>query len=582
MNVRLISYSKPVIEGLDTPTDLVAFCARVSNPSNQFNSETAEKLIKYLIKHQHWSPLELCNVVLEIETTRDIARQILRHRSFSFQEFCVSGDTEIYFAVPGKIKSGSYKPTQKFTIKDLWDKWENGSAPSLNGIRMPMKDRIKNMMIKVYDEKSGKLTTSNIKEMFKTGKKDIFEITLSDGKKIKTTKEHKFLTAEGFVDLETAVGLTMVGDRATMTKSLMIGVNGELEYQNKDWLQKVKNESLFVGGGIPYICEKYGYNYNTIRKWLRAHGIQFTKTESATTFDVWNKGKYGYSLPPKTLEAKRNHQKSAKKGSESNLWRGGGSSNRKGIDTIAASLFRESKNYTCENCKAYGGKIDIHHKIPVSVDPSLEQDQSNWQLLCRDCHIEHHKEKDWSGWQAMGAKSKKEKSYVVKWVSVDKVEYVGQEETYDIEVEHSSHNYVANGIIVHNSQRYADPTKDLSFVTREARLQDPKNRQNSVAVDDALLQKRWEDKQNLVIQHARDAYAWAIEHGIAKEQARAVLPEGLTMSRMYMNGTLRSWIHYIQLRSANGTQKEHMDIARECAKVIAEVFPLSNEFVKED
>lgn len=219
MNVRLISYSKPVIEGLDTPTDLVAFCARVSNPSNQFNSETAEKLIKYLIKHQHWSPLELCNVVLEIETTRDIARQILRHRSFSFQEF---------------------------------------------------------------------------------------------------------------------------------------------------------------------------------------------------------------------------------------------------------------------------------------------------------------------------------------------------------------------------SQRYADPTKDLSFATREARLQDPKNRQNSVAVDDSLLQKRWEDKQNLVIQHARDAYAWAIEHGIAKEQARAVLPEGLTMSRMYMNGTLRSWIHYIQLRSANGTQKEHMDIARECAKVIAEVFPLSNEFVKED
>lgn len=219
MNVRLISYSKPVIEGLDTPTDLVAFCARVSNPSNQFNSETAEKLIKYLINHQHWSPLELCNVVLEIETTRDIARQILRHRSFSFQEF---------------------------------------------------------------------------------------------------------------------------------------------------------------------------------------------------------------------------------------------------------------------------------------------------------------------------------------------------------------------------SQRYADPTKDLSFVTREARLQDPKNRQNSVAVDDSLLQKRWEDKQNLVIQRARDAYAWAIEHGIAKEQARAVLPEGLTMSRMYMNGTLRSWIHYIQLRSANGTQKEHMDIARECAKVIAEVFPLSNEFVKED
>jgi thymidylate synthase (FAD) len=220
MKVKLISYSKPVLEGLETPTDLVAFCARVSNPSNQFNNETAEKLIKYLIKHQHWSPLELCNVVLEIETTRDIARQILRHRSFSFQEF---------------------------------------------------------------------------------------------------------------------------------------------------------------------------------------------------------------------------------------------------------------------------------------------------------------------------------------------------------------------------SQRYADPTNDLKFVTRQARLQDPKNRQNSIADGvDIMLQYEWDARQRDLIALAETTYRWAVRNGIAKEQARAVLPEGLIMSRMYMNGTLRSWIHYIQLRSANGTQKEHMEIAKECAKVIAEVFPLSNEFIAKE
>ncbi len=220
MKVKLISYSKPVLEGLDTPTDLVAFCARVSNPSNQMNSDTAEKLIKYLVKHQHWSPLELCNVVLEIQTTRDIARQILRHRSFSFQEF---------------------------------------------------------------------------------------------------------------------------------------------------------------------------------------------------------------------------------------------------------------------------------------------------------------------------------------------------------------------------SQRYADPTSDLQFVTRQARLQDPKNRQNSI-VDgvDITLQYEWDARQSDLIALAENTYRWAVRNGIAKEQARAVLPEGLIMSRMYMNGTLRSWIHYIQLRSANGTQREHMEIAKECAKVIAEVFPLSNEFITQE
>jgi thymidylate synthase (FAD) len=220
MNVRLISYSKPVVDGLETPTDLIAFCARVSNPTNQYNKETAEKLIKYLIDHQHWSPLEICHVTLEIETTRDIGRQILRHRSFTFQEF---------------------------------------------------------------------------------------------------------------------------------------------------------------------------------------------------------------------------------------------------------------------------------------------------------------------------------------------------------------------------SQRYADPTQ-MEFEIREARLQDNKNRQNSIELDltspdDRELNNIWIEKQKRIIRQAKETYEWAITNGIAKEQARAVLPEGLTASRMYMAGTLRSWIHYIQLRSANGTQKEHMEIARECAKVIAEIFPMSSEFV---
>lgn len=135
------------------------------------------------------------------------------------------------------------------------------------------------------------------------------------------------------------------------------------------------------------------------------------------------------------------------------------------------------------------------------------------------------------------------------------------------------------------SQRYADPTVDLDFVIREARLQDPKNRQNSIEIDDHLnadtigLQTTWEHYQQSVINAAREAYTWAVDNGIAKEQARAVLPEGNTVSRMYMNGTLRSWIHYIELRAANGTQKEHIEIAREVAKVVAKIFPLANDHV---
>jgi thymidylate synthase (FAD) len=132
------------------------------------------------------------------------------------------------------------------------------------------------------------------------------------------------------------------------------------------------------------------------------------------------------------------------------------------------------------------------------------------------------------------------------------------------------------------SQRYADPTQDLDFVCREARLQDTKNRQNSIATEDNLLQIEWERAQKRIIYAAKREYDWAIANGIAKEQARAVLPEGLTVSRLYVNGTLRSWVHYIELRSGNGTQKEHIEIAKACADVISKAFPMITDFVEKE
>lgn len=136
------------------------------------------------------------------------------------------------------------------------------------------------------------------------------------------------------------------------------------------------------------------------------------------------------------------------------------------------------------------------------------------------------------------------------------------------------------------SQRYADPVKELSFVVREARLQDKSNRQNSIKIGATLgemnLIEQWNDKQLQVLAAAKEAYKWAIDNGIAKEQARAVLPEGMTMSRLYVNGTLRSWITYIELRSGNGTQLEHLELAKACAVVISKVFPMIKRFVQDE
>lgn len=169
--------------------------------------------------------------------------------------------------------------------------------------------------------------------------------------------------------------------------------------------------------------------------------------------------------------------------------------------------------------------------------------------------------------------------YLIKWKHWSPFEMV------NVCLEIETTRDIARQILRHRSfsfqefsQRYADPVKELTFETREARLQDVKNRQNSIEIENETLQQAWEHHQNIVIQQAKFAYEWAMHHGIAKEVARAVLPEGLTTSRMYMNGTLRSWIHYIDIRSDKATQKEHRMIALECAKVIAEIFPLINNF----
>ena len=158
-------------------------------------------------------------------------------------------------------------------------------------------------------------------------------------------------------------------------------------------------------------------------------------------------------------------------------------------------------------------------------------------------------------------------------------------EMVDATIEIETTRDIAHQIVRHRSfsfqefsQRYADPNEmGEIFILSQARLQDPKNRQNSVVVDDIELQLAWDKEQLKVSGAAEDAYNWAIENGIAKEQARKVLPEGITKTRLYMKGSLRSWLHYIELRSANGTQKEHMDIAIECAREIASIFPLMND-----
>lgn len=535
-----------------TAEEFLAYVARVSNPSNQFNTLTAKKLLKYLAKHKHWSPFEMVHIVQEINTTRDIGRQILRHRSFSFQEFCLTGDSKVTIIQPNG--SPNYIEIEKLYKRRNWKNY-------------------KNLSVRVYDQKEEKFTSAKITEVFYTGKKPCYKFILENGKILKCTKEEKVLSKDGFIPIEDLLGLELIGNKVVLTKEGFIGTNGEVAYHNFDWLYNKRNE--LPRKSLTQIANEASCSPHTIRKWLKNFKLQYTKKEVAEYTPIWNKGKFGYSI---NLNHSKEHIESIKKarsGDKSNWWKSGVDRNERSkiadwCQTIRRKKLQES-NFSCNYCNSHE-KLELDYIIPVWERSDLAYNYENIQILCHDCHMNKHNKNERKEWR----KKSKGNTLIPRFSKVVSVEYIGEMDTYDLSVDHPSHNFVADKIIVHNSQRYADPTQ-LGFVNREARLQDTKNRQNSIETDNFILNEQWQDYQNLVKSKSLEAYDWAIRKGIAKEQARAVLPEGLTTTRMYMSGSLRSWMHYCQLRMANGTQKEHREIAIEAWNNILVHFPSLEE-----
>jgi thymidylate synthase (FAD) len=540
MRVKLVAITKPLVgDGNLTASDFITFAARVSNPSNQMSLLTAPKLLAYCIKHGHWSIFEQASMTVEIQTSRAISAQIIRHRSFCFQEFCVAGDTRITLELPNGAKRGKRSAYSR-TIEHLYRLQQRGA-------KMPSN-------IRVFDEATKTFVNTQIAEVFQTGVKPLFRITLENGNTIEATKEHKFLTSKGFKSIEDAVGLFISGKTATWKNSdVEIGCNGVPAYQDRQWLLDAKLKSIESKLGLNGIAEDAGTSTHTIRKWLKRHGLQFTKREVSLFTPVWNKG-IKWSRGSHSIETIFKMRASARKGSASNLWKGGVSrAERLSVaDWCNAnrSEFLIKFSHRCNRC---GGSkmLELHHIVPVSENPSLAREKSNIEVLCKRCHAEHHR--------ILGhAKSWREKhsgnTLTVHWSKIKSIEFVGEKMTYDLEVKHSSHNYVANGIVTHNSQRYA-PTDTAELV--ELRTQDRVNRQGSGEV----YPQEW---ANEVVAKSVDlafrTYRTLINEGVSRETARMVLPL-CTQTTLYMTGNIRSWIHYFEQRCAKGTQKEHRDIA---------------------
>lgn len=376
---------------------LVADMARVSVLDSE--GKPPESLINYMVAHQHWSPLEMVSMCVEIEAPRDITRQILRHRSFSYQEKCIAGDSRVSVMIGGaKVRR---------TIADLYARQESGDYNGRRGV----------VLARMFDEGTKTLSYAPIKEVFKAGVKPVYEVSVGNGKQrvIKSTAEHKFLCRDGTFRQLADIA---VGD--------FVALNGTEVLYSPEWLADAKTRSIESGSGVQGIADEAGCSYHSVH-----------------------------------------------------------------------------------------------------------------------------------------------------WGRVTSITFFGNVETYDMEVDHPSHNYVAEGIVVHNSARYSTYDAARESVLRECRLKHPTNRQMSVKTDDYAIKAQWDQLQEQVHEVCWDAYRDALRLGVAKEQARTLLPEGQVLSRMFMTGTVRSWVHYTQVRhDPNAVQGEHVLVAREVERILAEQFPI--------
>ena len=483
---------------------LIVYMARVSAPKNQSKGDTAPKLLNYLIQHKHWSPFEMANMAIEIETTRAISAQILRHRSFSFQEFCLAGNARITVSTETGV-------VQRLKIEDLYSKWNKTS--------------FKARYARSYDLKTERFINAPILSVYQSGEKDVYQYTIKtsySSKTIDCTKEHRVLTKEkGFVTFKEAY-----------EEQLSIALNGQktslLPYQDP----QVLKANAWMGSTA--FANSYGIKDVTARKWFRKHGIVPAKPNNAaaSNLDISFEGK------------KASFMKWAR-----------------------LNLLQQ----TCAQCGHNGSssRLELSHIVAHDNNEKLCFDENNLQTLCASCHRKHDiiKQQKQYGWTL---------NMTAKWGKITEEKYLNTQMTYDIEMDHPTHNFVANGIVVHNSQRYADTNELGSAVVPHLRRQDFKNRQNSI--DDLTPDDigNYYRRISQLFEDAEHLYSEMVSNGVAKECARNVLPLA-TKTRLYMNGTLRSWLHFIDLRTGPETQMEHRQIAEECKKIFTEQFPVVSE-----
>lgn len=578
--------------------DSVERAARVSYGYGTRKRSRTRGLIRYLRRHRHTTPSEMVEFKFHCCMPIFVARQWVRHRTA-----CLAEGTEVYFDLPGGIERRGNQ-LYKLPIEEIWTRFQptrNRTRPDKQGNPYYKRDRVRKMYLRQMNEDSGRIQHTRIVDVFRNGPKPVFRMTLADGKQIEATADHRFLFEDGWSTLREATGLREQGGRAVWRPGdYYLYVNGTRElrpelYRDPDWLHEVYHERRLSAREVAELC---GASEPTIRKWLRKHGISAHPSRRGFQkgHAPWNKGKT-YRLGPRKLSdewIEANHR--ARAGAASNFWKGGVSDGREAIarwTTQVAPQIHRRNQWTCQLCHNVSNELHAHHVVPVWADESLARKKSNLTTLCGDCHRKI-RGRELEFVEELGGpavKAEWEPKPRIPWnslrraklVRVESFEFVGTKETYDLEVEGPHHNFVANGIVTHNSLNeysarysllpllyYTPDREDFALQSRTNR----QGREGEAAAEELYRRavERWEDLRS----RASDVYTELLEEDLARELARIDLPLSI-YTQWYWKIDLHNLFHFLTLRVDDHAQHEIREYAKTMAGMVKRVAPLSYE-----
>ena len=634
--VRLVDYM-----GNDAA---IVQAARVSYGLGTRKASEDKALIRYLLRNRHTSPFEMIEVKLHVKAPIFVARQWLRHRTS-----CLAGDTILSFDLPGADKRGKRshhgmtieklyrlwhegtthsipkrKPLflervsvdRRYTVPELarlverreeslrslvqsghlaavhekgrifiygsaWHTWAQTHCLA----RAPMRDRLRKMQLRMCDEATGEIRHTQVVDIWQTGVKPVFEVTLDNGKSLKMTKDHRCLTERGWMTLEQATQVTLCksGGVTRNGDAPAFATNGVPAYQSAEWLAARKA----AGWSVAQMAAEAGVSYYTIRKWLRKCGTQFTPGEKARLSSQTQRGQRRTSAKKRVFtERELAATRAARSGSRSNFWKGGITPERVNIGRWTSEQATKAhlrKNYCCVIC---GGKDELatHHVDPVWHNEARARDITNLTTLCGRCHTDLHRfnlelafladaeagETLTTFWERHpvpaphpeGRKRPRTMRLFRHWAKVVRIEYAGEEMTYDLAVAGPYHNFVANGLIVHNSvnelsARYSILPDELYLPDdTQISFQSTDNKQGRSVVEvDPAIRARVRELLLAGQQSAYATYQELLDAGIARELARIALPVAV-YSEWYWKINLHNLFHFLELRTDPHAQFE--------------------------